>query len=326
MDSFNARGVATPASKDAVSNVENALVIVIDLTPTAWSGSPNKGEVKLQLPSLFNLLHRFIKTYAFMSSSNRCCIIGTHASGTRILYEGIPNVDWLPSCFVRRDSAESKSDACTLGVWNAMLDFIGTWSSKGDPQLTTALSMGLLYLNRLQQTSSGLGRRIIFIDTSETNAYQSQYIALMNVAFTALKSGITINTCALKRSTRILEQLCDVTNAKYINLSKVLEKEDSNLNHEQCILQLLMFWFLPSVDISEQLSTQLPFDFSNRAVCYCHYRTVDIAFLCPCCFAVHCSEKDDKGRYRVFCLVCNSRLSRPLVKNKSATDADLSTY
>eukprot|EP00371_Babesia_bovis_P003393 XP_001612040.1 hypothetical protein [Babesia bovis T2Bo] len=121
-----------------------------------------------------------------------------------------------------------------------MLDFIGTWSSKGDPQLTTALSMGLLYLNRLQQTSSGLGRRIIFIDTSETNAYQSQYIALMNVAFTALKSGITINTCALKRSTRILEQLCDVTNAKYINLSKVLEKEDSNLNHEQCILQLLM--------------------------------------------------------------------------------------
>ncbi|ORM39950.1 RNA polymerase II transcription factor B subunit 4 [Babesia sp. Xinjiang] len=312
-------------SGDSVCRTENALVIVLDLTPSAWTGATAPSDLKLQLPGFFRLVYRFLKTYAFMSANHRCCVIGTHNSGARILYEGEPSSDWLPSCFGNAKDQNARSDATILKFWNAMLEFIGTCiPSSKDPLLTTALSMGLLYLNRLRVTGAGFGRRIIFLDVSATNEYRSQYIGLMNVAFTASKSSISINTCAFRRSSRILEQLSDVTNAKYLNLSKVLQSVEDNESREQSVLQLLMFWFLPSEGVSEQLSTQLPFDFSNTAVCYCHYRTVDIAFLCPCCFAVHCSEKDDKGRYRIFCLVCNSRLSRPLVKRKSAGDADFS--
>ncbi|GBE58612.1 transcription initiation factor TFIIH subunit 3 [Babesia ovata] len=258
---------------EAILRTENALVVVLDLTPVAWTGSLASGEPRLQLCGLYSLLHRFLKTFAYMSAQSRCCVIGVHSSGTRIIYEGVLSNDWLSSCFEGDQSQDERVTASLLQVWNAMLDFIGSWSpSSGDPQLTTALSMGLLYLNRLRITGAGYGRRIIIFDVSGAKDYREQYIRLMNVAFTAAKS----------------------------------------------------FWFLPSEAVSEQLSTQLPFDFSNTAVCYCHYRTVDIAFLCPCCFAgklvssaphgsvVYCSEKDDKGKYRIFCFVCNEWQHEPL--------------
>ncbi|GFE53505.1 transcription initiation factor TFIIH subunit 3 [Babesia ovis] len=305
MEPYGPGGLLSSGYGEAISNNESALVMVIDLTPGAWVETTNPEDLRLPLASLYRLIHRFLKTYAFMSANNGFCLIGTHSCGTKILYEGVPSFDWLPSCFGDNGTLNDRYNTCIVRVWQDMLDFIGTCTSTTrDPQLTTALSMGLLYLNRIRQAGTGFGRRIIFLDASVANDYRSQYIGLMNVAFTASKSGITINTCAFRQSSRILEQLCDVTNAKYLNLPKVLQSADDQESHEQSVLQLLMFWFLPSVGIADQLSTQLPFDFSNTAVCYCHYRTVDIAFLCPCCFAVHCSEKDDKGRFRVFCLVC----------------------
>ncbi|GIX61075.1 RNA polymerase II transcription factor B subunit 4, putative [Babesia caballi] len=330
-DSFVSGGLKPePDAAEADSRAENALVVVLDLTPGAWAGCAAQGEQRLQLAGLFGLLHRFLKMYAFMSAGHRCCVIGTHSSGTCILYEGVLSDDWLPSCFGGDSGQDERAEATLQRIWRHMLDFIGSWSaSSRDPQMTTALSMGLLCewtpyplddtpdLNRLKQSNVGYGRRIVLLDASSTNDYRSQYIGLMNVAFAASKSvrarwnppkrtqNISINTCAFGRSSRILEQLSDITNAKYLSLTKVLQSEGDPDNYEQSVLQLLMFWFLPSEAVSEHLSTQLPFDFSNTAVCYCHYRTVDIAFLCPCCFAVYCSERDDGGKYRVFCFVCN---------------------
>ncbi|CDR97370.1 hypothetical protein, conserved [Babesia bigemina] len=294
-----------PTEGEVTLRSENALVVVLDLTPVAWTGSLAPGEPRLQLCGLYSLLHRFLKTFAYMSAQSRCCVIGVHSSGTRIIYEGVLSTDWLTSCFGGDRSQDERVTALLLRIWNSILDFIDTWSaSSGDPQLTTALSMGLLYLNRLRLTGAGYGRRIIIFDVSGAKDYRAQYIRLMNVAFTAAKSwiltagqGISINTCAFRQSSvgttvmyahqtqRILEQLSDITNAKYLNLQKILQSEIDAENYEQSVLQLIMFWFLPSEAVSEQLSTQLPFDFSNTAVCYCHYRTVDIAFLCPCCFA-----------------------------------------
>lgn len=65
---------------------EESLVIILDLTPACWVNgvapvSPATSESRLQLYNLYNILYRFLKVYAFMSSDNRCCIIGTHVSG-----------------------------------------------------------------------------------------------------------------------------------------------------------------------------------------------------------------------------------------------------
>lgn len=43
-------------------------------------------------------------------------------------------------------------------------------------------------LNRLKQTGAGFGRRILLFDVSKVDGYKSQYIGLMNAAFTATKS------------------------------------------------------------------------------------------------------------------------------------------
>lgn len=291
--------------------LEQTIVLIVDLTPAVWvNGVPplskSQNVSRLQLYNLYNIMYRFIKTYAIMSSSSRCCIIATHSSESRILYEGLVSNDWLTSSFHGVSTQNEHADATMTGIWRSMLDFIasGADSPSGDPQLTTALSMGLLYLNRLNKTGTGYGRRILLFDVSTPDGYKSQYIGLMNVAFTASKSHVSINTCAFGQSSRILEQLSDITNAKYLSLPKILKSEEDLQNYDQSISQLLAFWFLPSHSASEHLSTQLPFDFSNTAVCYCHYSTVDIAFICPCCFAVYCSETEDNGKYRIFCFIC----------------------
>lgn len=187
-----------------------------------------------------------------------------------------------------------------------------------------SLNISFSDLNRIKLCNIGIGRRIIIIDVSNAGNYQSQYIGLMNIAFTASNLNITINTCSLGQPSGILEQLSAITNAKYLLLSNIFQSETEVLNLGQSLFQLLTFWLLPSQEIGGTLSTQLPFEFINTGICYCHYDAIEIAFLCPCCFAVYCSEKDDFGKYRMICMICGSRLIKQLVKKRLSSEADFS--
>ncbi|EAN32177.1 Transcription factor Tfb4 family protein [Theileria parva strain Muguga] len=321
---------------------EDALVLILDLSPGRWSSGvplrPEEPEKRIHLHNFFTVLANFLKLFGYMSVRNKTLIITANNHSTRILYEGFVYNDWTDSCFGVNSSVYTNSQHCdtdrtgekvdkTLGVmWNKMIDFIseGLTYPDADTQLTSAIATGFLYLNRIRMRNEGYGRKIIIFDVSTSENYKSQYIGLMNIAYSALAQNITINTFALGQPSRILEQLSSITRGKYLLVSKVLNF-DLNFSHiNQYLSQLITFWYLPSEGMSELLSTNLSFDFGNVGICYCHYKSVDVSYLCPCCFAVYCSEIDDKGKYRIICMVCGSRLTRKLIKQKLATEADFS--
>ncbi|XP_953454.1 uncharacterized protein TA11370 [Theileria annulata] len=340
---------------------------------------PEEPEKRIYLHNFFTVLANFLKFYGYMSVRNKSLIIvaNNHSSyhfthillftpiysyllnsllfSFKILYEGIVYNDWTDSCF-GGDNSNSVDTNLKL-MWNKIIDFINEGLSypDSDTQLTSAISMGFLCinysvyinfsfinLNRIKCTNEGFGRKIIIFDISNSENYKSQYIGLMNIAYSALSQNITINTFALGQPSRILEQLSAITNAKYLLVSKLLNF-DLNFNHINqyltqlitvLILFIILFWYLPSEGMSEMLSTNLSFDFGNVGICYCHYKSVDVTYLCPCCFAgnfyslirfiVYCSEIDDKGKYRIICMVCGSRLTRKLIKQKLSSEADFS--
>ncbi|UKK02965.2 hypothetical protein MACK_003066 [Theileria orientalis] len=289
---------------------EDALVLILDLSPTAWSSGvtpkPEDPNHKIYLHNLYSVVVDFLKSFGYMSVRNKCCMIGTNNAGSKIIYEGSIFKDWLPSCFSGIDAQSKCVETTITSMWKEIVDLVskGVNSSESDSNLTSAISMGCLYLNRITKSKVGFGRKIIIFDVSSRENYKSQYIGLMNIAFTALKQNITINTLALGQPSRILEQLSTITNAKYLDLSKIFQSDVETSNIEQSLSQLISFWLLPSEEVGEILSTKLSFEFGNTAICYCHYKTVEVSYLCPCCFAVYCSEVDDKGKYRMVCMVC----------------------
>ncbi|BAM41726.1 uncharacterized protein TOT_040000918 [Theileria orientalis strain Shintoku] len=319
------------SSSDANSDsktTEDALVLILDLSPTAWSSGvtpkPEDPNHKIYLHNLYSVVVDFLKSFGYMSVRNKCCMIGTNNAGSKIIYEGSIYKDWLPSCFSGIDAQSKCVETTITAMWNEIVDLVskGLTNSESDSNLTSAISMGCLYLNRITKSKAGFGRKIIIFDVSSRENYKSQYIGLMNIAFTALKQNITINTLALGQPSRILEQLSTITNAKYLDLSKIFQSDVETSNIEQSLSQLISFWLLPSEEVGEILSTKLSFEFGNTAICYCHYKTVEVSYLCPCCFAVYCSEVDDKGKYRMVCMVCSSRLTRKLLKQKLSSEAD----
>lgn len=309
---------------------EDAMVLVLDLSPAAWSAgvAPREQEPnnRIYLHNLYAVVVHFLKSFGYMSVRNKCCIVAANNAGCKIIYEGVVFSDWLPSCFAGEDAQSRRAESTVARIWSEMVDLVGRGLQlpEGDSHITAAISMGCLYLNRILKSGQGFGRKIVIFDTSAPDNYKSQYIGLMNIAFSALSQRITINTCALGQPSRILEQLSSITNAKYLLLGRVLQSEVESSNAEQALSQLVTFWLLPSEGAGEMLATRLSFELGNSAICYCHYRAVDVSYLCPCCFAVYCSELDDNGKYRMVCMVCSSRLTRKLVKSKLASEADFS--
>ncbi|KAK2196345.1 TFIIH subunit Tfb4-GTF2H3 [Babesia duncani] len=119
-------------------------------------------------------------------------------------------------------------------------------------------------------------------------------------------------------------QLCEITRGKHLHLGSILRAEHGAINVPQAVAQLLMFWLVPSKTSGQYLSGNLPFGYGNVSVCCCHFDTVQIAFLCPCCFAVYCRERNDSDRARIVCSTCGSRLMTQLLRQRTCSDADVS--
>lgn len=132
------------------TSVEDSLVVILDLTPSVWahgvSSTIHDGSNLLYFQDMYNTLIRFLKSYAYMSINHRCCIIGTHSAGCKILYEGILFNDWLPSCYYGEDSQDALVEAVTKWMWSEIISFmeLGLVNPSKDAQLTSAISMGLL--------------------------------------------------------------------------------------------------------------------------------------------------------------------------------------
>lgn len=161
---------------------------------------------------------------------------------------------------------------------------------KSESALSSALTIALCYNNRIRNLYENINTRLFLLDISKSHYYTNQYTQLMNIAYNAKRNNIIIDVFSLNYKTQILEQICNITNGLYLD-NTIFQSINPYGNIQDILTQTIIFWFLPSVNTRKYFSNTYLNEDTNIAVCTCHNKQIDIAYICSCCLAIYCSEK-----------------------------------
>ncbi|CXI66356.1 RNA polymerase II transcription factor B subunit 4, putative [Plasmodium berghei] len=302
------------------------LILVIDVNFLIWSQGLkikfDKNNIKtVKLSQFLKSVFQFARFYCFMSSSERICIIATCSGNSKIIYENYIS-------YTKNNLTEN--DYCT-NAYEKLINFIKDNNNNSktyemvESTLSSALAIALCYNNRICNLYENINSRIFLLDISKSHFYTNQYTQLMNIAYNAKRNNIIIDVFSLNHKTQILEQICNITNGLYIDNSIFLSINCAD-NVEDILTQTIMFWFLPSTHSRKYFSNTYLNEDTNIAVCTCHNKQIDIAYICSCCLAIYCSEKDAQtNKERISCSVCKTRFTKSLLRNKTVSDLNFTT-
>lgn len=302
-------------------NTKNYLILIIDVNIFLWCEGIQimfeKNVSKfLKLSDFLKSLFQFLRCYCLISSSEKICVIATCSNNSRIVYENY--VSHIRSSLHNKDHFSD--------IYDQLLNFIienktRTITEK-ESALSSAFILALCYSNRVSSLYEEVSTRIFLVDVSKSPYYTNQYTQLMNIAYNAKRNNILIDTLSLNNKTNILEQICNITNGLYIDNSILQNLNNTDLI-EDVITQIMIFWFLPSNNTRKYFSNTYLNEDTNLAVCSCHNKQIDIAFICSCCLTIYCSEKDSAtNRDRMSCSTCKTRFTKSLLRNKVVCNLD----
>lgn len=314
-------------TNDAVvenEQMKNQLVLVVDVNVLKWcEGLQIKVEKNttqiLKLTDFLKSLFNFFRLYCFMGNSERLCIIATCAKTSKIIFEDY--VKHTKGFFADTDYCEK--------IYNDLVHFIKENKSTAlkESTLSSALMIGLCYINRIKNLyNNNIASRLFLLDVSEPHFYTTQYTQLMNIAYNAKRNNIIIDVFSLTNKTTVLEQMCNITNGLYIDNGVFSNINCIHNKMEEVLTQLMTFWYLPSNNSRKFFSNTYINDDTNLAVCSCHNKQIDIAYICSCCLTIYCSEKDTQtNKDRMSCMNCKTRFTKSLLRNKILSDLDFTT-
>ncbi|ANQ09079.1 Uncharacterized protein PCOAH_00033660 [Plasmodium coatneyi] len=314
-------GKGPPGNEERMGR--NHLILVVDVNFMIWCEGLkikfDKNNVKtLSLAEFLKSTFHFVRFYCLMSNAERICIIATSLRSCRILYENY--VSYAKNNLTEKDYCEE--------AYNKLIEFIRQNKTEKmmESSLSSALAVALCYNHRIVNMYENMKGRIFLLDISnETYVYTNQYTQLMNIAYNAKRNDIIIDVFSLNYKIQLLEQICNITNGLYID-SSIFFNVNCTDNIEDVLTQTMIFWFLPSNNTRKYFSNTYLNDDTNIAVCSCHNKQVDIAYICSCCLAIYCSEKDDNtNKDRISCFVCKTRFTKALLRNKTVSDLDFSS-
>ncbi|KAI4837187.1 RNA polymerase II transcription factor B subunit 4 [Plasmodium brasilianum] len=299
--------------------VRNHLILVIDVNFLIWCEGLkikfDKNNIKiLKLSEFFKCVFQFIRFYCLMNSSERICIIATCSENCKIIYENYIS-------YAKNNLSEN--DYCN-NAYDNLINYINDneCDKMTESNLSAALAVALCYNNRICNIYEHINTRIFLLDISRSHFYTNQYTQLMNIAYNAKRNNIIIDVFSLNDKTQILEQICNITNGLYID-NNIFLNVNCNDNIEDILTQTIIFWFLPSNNSRKYFSNTYLNEDTNIAVCSCHNKQVDIAYICSCCLAIYCSAKDIKTeKDRTSCSLCKTRFTKALLRNKIVSDLD----
>lgn len=301
--------------------MKNYLILIIDVNIFMWCEGIqfkfDKDVTKvLKLSDFLKSLFQFLRCYCFMSSSEKICVIATCSNNSRIIYENY--VSHIRSSLNNKDHYNDIYD----NLFNFIIESRKSTITEKESALSSAFILALCYSNRVTNLFEEVSTRIFLLDVSKSSYYTSQYTQLMNIAYNAKRNNILIDTISLNNKTNILEQICNITNGLYID-NNILQNLNNPDQIEDVITQVMIFWFLPSNNTRKYFSNTYLNEDTNLAVCSCHNKQIDIAFICSCCLAIYCSEKDSTTKKdRITCSMCKTRFTKSLLRNKVVSDLD----
>ncbi|VWU51086.1 RNA polymerase II transcription factor B subunit 4, putative [Hepatocystis sp. ex Piliocolobus tephrosceles] len=301
---------------------KNVIIIVIDVNFIIWCEGiviqfDKKLSKNIKLWDLLKSIFQFIRLYCHMSNSERICLIAASSTRCKIIYENY--ISYAKNNLTQKDIYSD--------MYDKLINFIkDTKDYKHvESNMSSALAIALCYNKRMCTLYEHINTRIFLLDISKHNFYTKQYTQLMNIAYNAKRKDIIIDVFSLNYKTKLLEQICNITNGLYIDKDIFLNMSCTD-NINDILTQTIIFWYLPSKNARKYFSNTYLNEDTNIAVCSCHNKQVDIAFICSCCLSIYCSEKDtNTDRDRIVCSICKTRFTKHLLRNKTVTDLDFVT-
>ncbi|CAH7244646.1 Gtf2h3 [Phodopus roborovskii] len=270
----------------------NLLVIIVDTNPIWWGKQALKGS-QFTLSKCMDAVMVLANSHLFMHRSNQLAVIASHIQESRFLYPGKNGRlgdffgdpgNSLPDCSPS-GSKDGKYELLTAAndvIAEEIKDLMTKSDIKGqhtETLLAGSLAKALCYIHRVNKAvkdNQEMKSRILVIKAAEDSALQ--YMNFMNVIFAAQKQNILIDACVLDSDSGLLQQACDITGGLYLKVPQM-----------PCLLQYLLWVFLPDQDQRSQLILPPPIHVDYRAACFCHRSLIEIGYVCSVCLSIFCN-------------------------------------
>ena len=311
MDRFETLRSARDADQDRVEEDPALLVLILDTNPVAWQAVEGDLSFEQAVASLLV----FLNAHIALNASNSAAVIASHVDSARWLYPrkaaaaaAAARVKKAAAAVARRTTnGHPKLDvdrvANSYGPFMTMQDEVTTSlrklldstdeddvSSLSASMMSGAISMGLSYINRMQNDLGdqvNLKSRIMVLSASDDLALQ--YIPMMNCIFAAQKKRVAIDVCKVGGDAVFLQQASDATKGVYQHLKQPTQA---------ALLQYLLMLYLPDQSVRRWMCLPSQANVDFRAACFCHKTVLDVGYVCSVCLSSEFCSSSLPPEYR----------------------------
>jgi len=282
-------------STDGMDQGQNLLVVVLDVNPA-------QKYVRSDSKAFFHVVDSvltFCNAHLMLNADNKVCVIASHVNQSCFLFPLEPRLgQGKPKVTRQLDGQHEAFMDLELSIRTQMKGLINDESfvkfdvggeTNTATCLASSLGRALCYIHRKEKEmpiGEKLTSRILVVSGSSEST--AQYMAFMNVFFTAQKLGVIIDACVLGSYATLLSQGADITGGMNLRPPHIVG-----------LLQYLMWVFLPDADLRKQLALPPPDPVDYRAACFCHRQLIDQGFVCSVCLSIFC-------KFSPICTTCSA--------------------
>ncbi|CCH45984.1 RNA polymerase II transcription factor B subunit 4 [Wickerhamomyces ciferrii] len=286
-------------------------------------------EDKLSIKSMLESLVVAMNAHLALNNSNQIAIIASHTDGAKFLYpynnqkestsrpktrsdelqaedqQGIESRSISPEASQTDNNTKHYINSSMYrqfkvvdeklleNLYNLYNEPIPTTPPKN--HLSSSLSLGLTYINKIQSNDSLMKAKILIVNISQDE--HLKYIPIMNCIFAAQKMKVSIDVCQLGLNATFLQQASDATNGVYLHI----ENMDG-------LIQYFTTALFIDPSIKNILTKPNKGDIDFRASCFLTGKIVDIGFVCSVCLCILSLIPEDNK-----CPACDSEFDNHVI-------------
>ncbi|XP_019154406.1 PREDICTED: RNA polymerase II transcription factor B subunit 4 [Ipomoea nil] len=259
-----------PASSKLYTDDVSLLMVLIDTNPFFWSSMKNNDSFTFS--KFLSHVISFLNSILLLSQLNQVVVIATGHNSCDYIFDSSDSSNQRAECmlekleeFVDKDESLSQEDSVD-GV--------------GSSLLSGSLSMALCYIQRVFRSGPLHPQpRILCLHGSPDGP--GQYVAIMNSIFSAQRSMVPIDSCAIgAQHSAFLQQASYITNGVYLK-PQILDG----------LFQYLSTVFATDLHSRAFLHLPRPVGVDFRASCFCHKNTIDMGYICSVCLSIFCKHQ-----------------------------------
>ncbi|RAL42480.1 hypothetical protein DM860_016767 [Cuscuta australis] len=246
------------------------LMVTIDTNPFFWSSMKNSDSFNFSI--FLSHVISFLNSILLLNQLNQVVVIATGYN----------------SCEYVFDSSEPSNQRAErmLETLQEFLDKDESLSQEysvdgvGSSLLSGSLSMALCYIQRVFRSGPLHPHpRILCLHGSPDGP--GQYVAIMNSIFSAQRSMVPIDSCAIgSQHSAFLQQASYITSGVYLK-PQFLDG----------LFQYLSTVFATDLHSRAFLHLPRPVGVDFRASCFCHKNTIDMGYICSVCLSIFCQHQ-----------------------------------